>query len=54
MSALTKLDTTAIVLAGGMGTRLRSVVADLPKVLASVAYWEITDLQGTVLLTSAA
>ncbi len=31
------VDLTAVVLAGGMGTRLRSVVADLPKVLAPVA-----------------
>lgn len=29
-------DITAVVLAGGMGTRLRSVVADRPKVLAKV------------------
>ena len=28
---------TALVLAGGMGTRLRSVVADRPKVLAEVS-----------------
>jgi NDP-sugar pyrophosphorylase family protein len=28
--------TTALILAGGLGTRLRSVVADLPKVLARV------------------
>lgn len=28
--------TTAVILAGGLGTRLRSVVADRPKVLASV------------------
>lgn len=31
------MDVTAIILAGGQGTRLRSVVADRPKVLASVA-----------------
>jgi len=31
------MDTTAIVLAGGLGTRLRSVVRDRPKVLATVA-----------------
>ncbi|MCH2113953.1 MAG: nucleotidyltransferase family protein [Pirellulales bacterium] len=31
------MDITAIVLAGGMGTRLRSVVVDRPKVLAPVA-----------------
>lgn len=30
-------DTTAVILAGGLGTRLRSVVADRPKVLAEVA-----------------
>src|SRR6185295_12494614 len=30
------MDLAAVVLAGGMGTRLRSVVADRPKVLASV------------------
>ncbi len=30
-------DTTALVLAGGLGTRLRSVVSDRPKVLARVA-----------------
>jgi len=30
-------DTTALVLAGGLGTRLRSVVTDRPKVLALVA-----------------
>lgn len=29
-------DTTAVILAGGMGTRLREVVADRPKVLAEV------------------
>ena len=29
--------TTAIVLAGGLGTRLRSVVKDVPKPMASVA-----------------
>jgi NDP-sugar pyrophosphorylase family protein len=29
-------ETTALILAGGLGTRLRSVVADLPKVLAPV------------------
>lgn len=29
--------TTAVILAGGLGTRLRSVVADRPKVLAEVA-----------------
>ena len=29
-------ETTAVVLAGGLGTRLRSVVADVPKVLAPV------------------
>src|SRR5690349_11866919 len=29
-------DTTALILAGGLGTRLRSVVADVPKVLAPV------------------
>jgi D-glycero-alpha-D-manno-heptose 1-phosphate guanylyltransferase len=31
------MELAAVVLAGGMGTRLRSVVADLPKVLAPVA-----------------
>ncbi len=31
------MDLAAVVLAGGMGTRLRSVVADRPKVLAPVA-----------------
>jgi NDP-sugar pyrophosphorylase family protein len=31
------MDVTAVVLAGGMGTRLKSVVADRPKVLADVA-----------------
>lgn len=31
------MDVTAIILAGGMGTRLRAVVADRPKVLATVA-----------------
>ncbi len=31
------LDVTAIILAGGLGSRLRSVVADRPKVLAPVA-----------------
>ena len=31
------MDVTAIVLAGGMGTRLQTVVADRPKVLADVA-----------------
>jgi NDP-sugar pyrophosphorylase family protein len=31
------MDVTAVVLAGGMGTRLQSVVADRPKVLADVA-----------------
>src|SRR3954470_14940100 len=31
------MNLTAVVLAGGMGTRLRSVVADRPKVLAPVA-----------------
>jgi len=31
------METTAIVLAGGLGTRLRSVVDDRPKVLAEVA-----------------
>lgn len=31
------MDVTAIVLAGGLGTRLRAVVADRPKVLAPVA-----------------
>jgi D-glycero-alpha-D-manno-heptose 1-phosphate guanylyltransferase len=31
------MDVTAVVLAGGMGTRLRTVVADKPKVLAPVA-----------------
>jgi NDP-sugar pyrophosphorylase family protein len=31
------VDTTAVVLAGGLGTRLRSVVTDRPKVLAEVA-----------------
>src|SRR5215467_3650035 len=31
------VDLTAVILAGGMGTRLRSVVADRPKVLAPVA-----------------
>lgn len=40
----------AIILAGGLGTRLRSVVQDQPKVLAPVAgkpflYWLITYLQ---------
>jgi NDP-sugar pyrophosphorylase family protein len=30
-------DTTAVILAGGLGTRLRSAVADRPKVLAQVA-----------------
>jgi NDP-sugar pyrophosphorylase family protein len=30
------MDVTAAILAGGLGTRLRSVVADCPKVLASV------------------
>lgn len=35
MSALTGVD--AVILAGGKGTRLRSVVADRPKVLAEVA-----------------
>jgi D-glycero-alpha-D-manno-heptose 1-phosphate guanylyltransferase len=30
-------DTMAVILAGGLGTRLRSVVADRPKVLAEVA-----------------
>ena len=29
-------DTTAVILAGGLGTRLRSVVADRPKVLAEI------------------
>lgn len=29
-------DLTAVILAGGLGTRLRSVVADMPKVLAQV------------------
>ena len=29
-------DITAVILAGGLGTRLRSVVADRPKVLAEV------------------
>lgn len=29
-------DTTAVILAGGLGTRLREVVSDLPKVLAKV------------------
>jgi D-glycero-alpha-D-manno-heptose 1-phosphate guanylyltransferase len=33
----TLADTTAFVLAGGLGTRLRSVVSDRPKVLALVA-----------------
>lgn len=31
------MDVTAIILAGGLGTRLRSVLADRPKVLAPVA-----------------
>ena len=31
------MELAAVVLAGGMGTRLRSLVADLPKVLAPVA-----------------
>src|SRR5665213_3576816 len=40
----------AIILAGGLGTRLRSVVADLPKCMAPVAgnpflYYVIKDLQ---------
>ena len=30
-------DITAVILAGGMGTRLRSVVSDLPKILAPIA-----------------
>lgn len=30
------METTALILAGGLGTRLRSVVADVPKVLAPV------------------
>jgi len=29
-------DITAVILAGGLGTRLRSVVADRPKVLAEI------------------
>ena len=38
MSASAPLcDATAVILAGGLGTRLRSVVADRPKVLAPVA-----------------
>lgn len=38
MTAAPELDgTTAVILAGGLGTRLRSVVADRPKVLAPVA-----------------
>src|SRR5262245_12398097 len=32
----TSLDLTAAILAGGLGTRLRSVVSDRPKVLAPV------------------
>ena len=31
------MDVTAVVLAGGLGTRLQTVVADRPKVLAPVA-----------------
>jgi D-glycero-alpha-D-manno-heptose 1-phosphate guanylyltransferase len=34
---MTSMELAAVVLAGGMGTRLRSVVADRPKVLAPVA-----------------
>ena len=30
-------DTVAVIVAGGMGTRLRGVVSDRPKVLASIA-----------------
>jgi D-glycero-alpha-D-manno-heptose 1-phosphate guanylyltransferase len=42
--------TTAIVLAGGLGTRLRAVVPDLPKPMAVVAgkpflWWLLNDLQ---------
>lgn len=36
-STLMKFPQTAIILAGGLGTRLRTVVADRPKVLAPVA-----------------
>lgn len=44
------MNTTAIVLAGGLGTRLRTVVANLPKPMASVndkpfLYYVLTQLQ---------
>ena len=34
---MTLSETTAVILAGGLGTRLRSVVADRPKILAPIA-----------------
>jgi D-glycero-alpha-D-manno-heptose 1-phosphate guanylyltransferase len=45
-----KMTTTAIILAGGLGTRLRSIVAHLPKPMANVAgkpflHYVLTQLQ---------
>ena len=48
MSALTGVD--AVILAGGKGTRLRSVVADRPKVLAEVAGRRVALLVASILL----
>lgn len=39
LEPLSPANFTAVILAGGLGTRLRAVVQDRPKVMANVAGW---------------